>query len=231
MAELRPRAYVAEFIATLALVYIGGGSIVADRFLQNQGQPGFGIVGIAFAHGIVLAVMVSATMHVSGGHVNPAVTIGQMVTKKIDATNGFLYIIAQLVGGIVGGALLLASFPQSAWEPVNLGTPDLASGISIGTGILVEAVLTFFLVFTVFGTGVDKRGTGQIAGLAIGFVLIFDILAGGALTGASMNPARTLGTAAAIGYFPASHIVYWIGPIIGGIAAALVYSYLLLKED
>ncbi|MFQ5838496.1 MAG: aquaporin [Thermoplasmata archaeon] len=231
MAELRPRAYLAEFVATFALVYVGGGSIVADRFLQEQGQPGFGILGIAFAHGIVLAVMVSATMHISGGHVNPAVTIGQLVTKKIDPPNAFLYIVSQLLGGVVGGALLLASFPESSWGPVNLGTPDLAPGIGIGTGILVEAVLTFFLVFTVFATGVDKRGSGQIAGLAIGFVLIFDILAGGALTGASMNPARTLGTAAPIGFFPVSHVVYWIGPLLGGIIAALIYSYLLLREE
>jgi MIP family channel proteins len=231
MAELRPKAYLAELISTFALVYIGGGSIVAGQHLQNQGLPTFGILGIAFAHGIVLAVMVSATMHISGGHVNPAVTIGQLVARKIDAQNALLYIVSQLVGGIIGGVLLLASFPESAWAPVNLGTPDLAAGVGIGTGILVETILTFFLVFTVFATGVDKRGGGQIQGLAIGFVLIFDILAGGALTGASMNPARTLGTAAPIAFFPLSHLVYWIGPILGGIIAAIVYGYILLEEE
>lgn len=231
MTGVKPAAYAAEFIATLGLVYVGGGSIVANQFIQNQGGTGFGIMGIALAHGVVLAVMVSATMHISGGHVNPAVTIGQLAVKKISATNAFLYVVSQLLGGVVGGALLLASFPESAWLPVSLGTPDLAADVSLGTGILVETILTFFLVLTVFATGVDKRGTGQIQGFAIGGVLVFDILAGGALTGASMNPARTLGTAAPIGYFPVSHLVYWIGPIIGGIIAAVVYSQVLLRED
>ncbi len=124
----------------------------------------------------------------------------------------------------------MASFPASAWQPVNLGTPALGPGIPPATGILVETILTFFLVFTVFATGVDKRGGGQIAGLAIGFVLIFDILAGGALTGAAMNPARALGTAVPSGFFE-GHFVDWIGPIIGSILASLVYSYLLLREE
>lgn len=231
MVELRPRAYMAEFIATLALVYAGAGSIIANRLLIDQGEPGIGLVGIAFAHGIVLAVMVSATMHISGGHVNPAVTFGVWVSRKIDGTNALLYVVSQLLGGVVGGLLLLASFPASAWEPVNLGATVLSGEIGIGTGIVVEAVLTFFLVFTVMATGVDKRGSGQIAGLAIGFVLIFDILAGGALTGASMNPARSLGSAAPIGFFPDHHIIYWIGPLLGGLIAGAVYGFFLLRED
>lgn len=225
-----PRAYMAEFVATLALVYVGGGSIVANQYLADNGMQTFGILGIAFAHGIVLAVMVSATMHISGGHVNPAVTIGQMVARKISLTEGIVYIISQLIGGVVGGVLLLASFPSSAWQPVNLGTPSLGAGISPATGILVEAILTFFLVFTVFATGVDKKGTGQIAGFAIGLVLTFDILAGGALTGAAMNPARAFGTAVASGFFT-DHFVYWVGPIIGGILAALLYGNLLMEKE
>ncbi len=230
MAELHPRAYLAEFIAVLALVFAGGGSIIANELL---GPQGFGLLGIAFAHGIVLAVMVTATMHISGGHVNPAVTIGQLIARKIDATNALLYIGAQLLGGVVGGVLLLYAFPSSAWDlnGIKLGTPQLGAIADIPTAIGVEAILTFFLVFTVFATGVDKRGTGQIAGFAIGFVLIFDILVGGPLTGAAMNPARAFGTAAAIVHFPLEHIVYWIGPIIGGIVAGLVYGYGLLKKE
>ncbi len=226
---MHPRAYLAEFIAVLALVFAGGGSIIANELL---GPEGFGILGIAFAHGIVLAVMVTATMHISGGHVNPAVTIGQLVARKIDATNALLYIGAQLLGGVVGGILLLYAFPSSAWDlnGIKLGTPQLGVITDIPTAIGVEAILTFFLVFTVFATGVDKRGTGQIAGFAIGLVLIFDILVGGPLTGAAMNPARWFGTAASMGAFD-NAVVYWVGPIIGGIVAALVYSYGLLKKE
>jgi glycerol uptake facilitator-like aquaporin len=113
---------------------------------------------------------------------------------------------------------------------IKLGTPQLGAVTDISIAIGVEALLNFFLVFTVFATGVDRRGTGQIAGFAIGFVLIFDILVGGPLTGAAMNPARAFGTAAAIFHFPLEHIVYWIGPIIGGIVAGLVYGYGLLKR-
>lgn len=130
----------------------------------------------------------------------------------------------------MGGLLLLASFPASAWGPVNLGTPDLGAGIGPATGIVVEVILTFLLVFTVFATGVDKRGSGQIAGLAIGFVLIFAILTGGPLTGAALNPARALGPAVAAGFF-ANHLVYWVGPILGGLLAGIVYGRFLLKEE
>lgn len=229
MVELHPRAYAAEFIAVLALVFIGGGSIIANELL---GAEGFGLLGVAFAHGIVLAVMVTATMHISGGHINPAVTIGQLVARKIDGANALLYIISQLMGGVVGGALLLFAFPSSAWDlnGIKLGTPQLGVITDIPIAIGVEAILTFFLVFTVFATGVDKRGTGQIAGFAIGFVLIFDILVGGPLTGAAMNPARWFGTAVSIGFFD-NAVVYWVGPIIGGIVAALVYSTGLLKKE
>ena len=133
---------------------------------------------------------------------------------------------------MVGGVLPLFAFPSSAWDlnGIKLGTPQLGAITDISTAIGVEAILTFFLVFTVFATGVDKRGTGQIAGFAIGFVLIFDILVGGPLTGAAMNPARWFGTAAPIGFFH-NHVVYWVGPIIGGIVAALVYKYGLLKGE
>lgn len=234
MAEMDPRAYVAEFVATFALVFIGGGSIVANAFLLDLGQAGIGLLGVALAHGLVLGIMVSATMHISGGHVNPAVTVGAWVARKIDNLNAVLYIVSQLLGGIVGGVLLLASFqapfPGAAQDPVNLGTPNLGLGVGLGTGILVEAVLTFFLVFTVFATGIDKRGSGQVAGFAIGLVLTFDILVGGPLTGAAMNPARALGTAVPAAFF-ANHLVYWIGPLIGGIVAGLVYGYLLLQEE
>jgi len=210
---------VAETIGTFALCFIGAGSICINA----------GLVGIAFAHGCVLAVMISALGHISGGHFNPAVTFGAWVGGKISNGMAGAYVASQLVGGVVAGFLLLQVFPESVWKPVNLGTPGLGAGVTVGTGILVELVLTFFLVLVVYGTGIDDRGTWKaIGGFGIGFTVLCDILMGGPLTGASMNPARTFGPALAAGYW-ANHIVYWIGPLLGGGLAGLVYGRFLIK--
>ena len=217
------KAYLAEAIATFALIFVGAGAILADSITGKVG-----LLGIAFAHGLVLMCMVYATAHISGGHVNPAVTIGMWITKNIKTAKAFGYIVSQLIGATVAGFLLKAIF-VTAPVSANLGTPGLASGVSFGAGVLIEAVLTFFLVFTIFGVAVDKRAPAGIYGMAIGLVLTFDILVGGVLTGGSMNPARTFGPAVASGFW-LNHAVYWIGPIIGSIAAALAYNYLLLKR-
>lgn len=174
--------------------------------------------------------MVSATGHISGGHINPAVTLGVWVGRKIEVVSAIVYIIAQLLGAVVAAFCLRIIFPADVWQPVHLGTPGLGPNVSFGVATFLEAILTFFLVFTVFGTAVDERGRGQIAGFGIGLVVAFDILVGGPLTGASMNPARTFGPALAAGYW-ANHLVYWIGPIIGGIVAGLLYSIALLKKE
>jgi len=216
--------YIAELIATFALVFIGAGSILANEVTNGQ----LGIVGIAFAHGLVLMSMVYATGHISGGHVNPAVTIGMLITKKIKAIEGALYIIFQLIGAAIAGFLLSAIF-TGVDKSLYLGAPLLGEGISFGLGILIEIILTFFLVFTIFGVAVDKKAPQGVYGLAIGLVLTFDILVGGALTGAAMNPARAFGPALASGYW-INHLVYWIGPIVGAIIAALVYNGIILKR-
>ncbi|MBI2173013.1 MAG: aquaporin [Candidatus Aenigmarchaeota archaeon] len=210
--------YVAEAIATFSLVFIGAGSILA----------GNDIIGVALAHGLVLMCMVYATAHVSGAHINPAVTVGMLVTKKIGSSKAALYIISQLVGAAVAGFFLAAIFPSA--PALNLGTPALASGLPVASGILVEAVLTFFLIFTIFGVAVDKRAPAGFYGLAIGLVLTFDILAGGTLTGAAMNPARAFGPALASGFWE-NQVVYWIGPIIGAIVAALAYDRVLSSKE
>ena len=216
--------YIAELIATFALVFIGAGSILANEVTNGQ----LGIVGIAFAHGLVLMSMVYATGHISGGHVNPAVTIGMLITKKIKAIEGALYIIFQLIGAAIAGFLLSAIF-TGVDKSLYLGAPLLGEGISFGLGILIEIILTFFLVFTIFGVAVDKKAPQGVYGLAIGLVLTFDILVGGALTGAAMNPARSFGPALASGYWT-NHLVYWIGPVVGAIIAALVYNGIILKR-
>ncbi|MFQ5747362.1 MAG: MIP/aquaporin family protein [Gemmatimonadota bacterium] len=218
------RPCLAEMIGTFGLIFIGAGSIVMD--VHTGG--GVGLLGIAFAHGIVLAVMVSATMGISGGHINPAVTIGAWVGRAIGTRLAILYILSQLVGAVLGAALLAAIYPSTAVQAASLGTPLLAEGVGVGQGILIEAVLTFFLVFVVYGTAVDRRAP-KLGGMAIGLVLVFDILAGGPLTGASMNPARTFGPAL-VGGIWTHHVVYWAGPVLGGLVAGLVYSRALMRE-
>lgn len=214
---LELKKYLAELISTFALVFIGAGAILANN----------NITGVALAHGLVLMAMIYATAHISGAHVNPAVTIGMWVTKKINTRDGIFYIVAQLLGASIAGYLLLAIFPTGL--DMNLGATSLASNVTVGTGILIEAILTFLLVFTIFGVAVDKRGQNGAYGLAIGLVLTFDILLGGNLTGAAMNPARSFGPALASGFW-SNHFVYWVGPIIGSVVAALVYNNLLLNK-
>jgi MIP family channel proteins len=215
---------IAELIGTFAFVFIGAGSIIANTLTHGA----LGLVGIALAHGLALSIMITAFAATSGGHINPAVTIGMLVTRRIAPLLGLLYIVAQLVGATLAGLLLQAVFPQVVWQAAQLGTPMLGPGVSFGTGVLVEAVLTFFLLLAVFGTAVDPRAP-KIGGFGIGLTVAFDILVGGALTGASMNPARTFGPALAGGFWN-NDLVYWIGPIIGAVLAALIYQYVILPR-
>jgi MIP family channel proteins len=218
------KPFLAEAIGTFALVFIGAGAVIATQLPGGD----FGLLGVAIAHGLVLAIAVSATMHISGGHINPAVTFGAWVGKVIDARTAINYIIAQLMGASFAALLLSRLYPLDAAAAVSLGTPMLADSITPLTGITIEAILTFFLVFTVFGTAIDERAP-RLGGWAIGLVLTFDMIAGGALTGAAMNPARALGPAVAWGDWT-NHLVYWAGPIIGGILAAGVYTRLLMPK-
>ncbi len=219
---------VAEFIGTFAFCFIGAGAICIAQLMEGK-VTNAGLIGIALAHGCMMAVLVSAMGHISGGHNNPAVTVGALVGGKIKGPMAGAYIVSQLAGSAVAGFLLLQVFPESVWKPVNLGTPGLGSGVTVGTGILVETVLTFFLVMVVYGTAIDERGTWKaIGGFGIGLTIMCDILMGGPLTGASMNPARTFGPGLAAGYWD-NHIVYWIGPLLGGSLAGLVYGRFLIK--
>jgi MIP family channel proteins len=218
------RAALAEAVGTFSLIFIGAGSIIADQMSGGR----VGITGIALAHGLAIATMVAATGHISGGHFNPAVTAAFVVARRMPLGRGVSYWIAQLIGASVGAFLLTASFPEAARVAVHLGTPALGSGITPGTGIVVEAILTFLLVFVIFGTAVDTRGPRSIAGLMIGLVIAMDIFAGGMLTGAAMNPGRAFGPALFSGLWQ-NQIVYWIGPLLGGAGAALVYESTLMR--
>lgn len=213
------RKAIAEFIGTFALIFIGAGSIVATG--------GSDLLTIALAHGLTIAVMASATGHISGGHFNPAITLGALVGRQIPSRLAIAYWIAQLLGALVAATVLLGIFPPAQWQATILGTPFLGPDVGIATGILVEAVLTFFLVFVVYGTAIDPKTPFRAGGLAIGLTVALDILMGGPLTGAAMNPARWFGPALASGTFDDA-IVWWVGPILGGTAAGLLYGYVLL---
>jgi aquaporin Z len=208
----------AEFVGTFALVFVGGGSILYAQSLTD----------IGLAHGLVIAVMVSAVGHISGGHFNPAVTLGFFVTRRISVRLAGVYWLTQLVAGIAGAGLLKWVLPADAESRINLSAPKLTS-IGAGEGVVIEAVLTFFLVWVVFATAVDPRGTFKsIAGLAIGFTITLDILMGGVLTGGIMNPAQAFGPQLVGNHW--SHFwVWYLGPLAGGAVAAVLYELLYLR--
>jgi aquaporin Z len=210
---------IVEFIGTFALIFFGAGSIVATG--------GSDLVAIALAHGLAIGLMVMAAGHISGGVYNPSLTIGLVAARQMKPTIGAQYIVAQLLGAIVAAGALKLAFAAEAVDKVKLGTPVLGSGVSVGQGILVEAILTFFLMFAVFGNAVDPRSSKALPGLMIGLIITMDILAGGGLTGAAMNPARSIGPEIVQGVWDGWWI-YWVGPVVGAVAAAVLYNEVLL---
>jgi aquaporin Z len=212
------RRGVAELIGTFTLIFAGMGSIV---FASS------GIIGVALAHGLAIAIMVSAVGHISGGHFNPAITLGFLVTRRIAPALAGVYWAAQLAGGVLGALALRATFPSEA--DLDRGVPVLNSTIGWGSGVALEAIMTFLLVWVVFATAVDPGGTFKsIAGLAIGLTITIDVLAAGALTGAAMNPARSLGPELVFNIWD-DFTVYLVGPGIGAVVAALLYNWLYLR--
>ena len=216
------RLAVAEMLGTFGLIFFGAGAVV------TSGTGGFGLLGIALAHAIVLSVMITCTMGISGGHLNPAVTLGFLATGRIDAKRAGLYIVSQLVGAVLGGLAIKALLPGPMVRATIAGTPQLAGTITLPLAIGMEALLTFFLVSAVFGTCVNPDAP-KIGGFGIGLTLLFDILVGGPFTGSAANPARAFGPAVASGVWT-GHAVYWIGPIIGGVLAALLWDKVILAK-
>jgi MIP family channel proteins len=220
-----PQKLVAEFLGTFALIFFAAGSICADQFLRTSGQTGIGLLGTALAYGLAMGVMVTALGPISGGHFNPAITIGFWVTRKFTTFDTISYWVAQL-GGAIAAAYVLRRLPFDVWSAVQLGTPDLASGITRISGIAFEAILTFFLVFVVFATSTAREGVfNKIAGFAVGLTVTAAALFGGPFTGAALNPARAFGPAVAGNHWT-NHGVYWIGPFAGGVAASWLYDTL-----
>jgi len=227
------RKAIAEFIGAFTLIFIGAGSIIS---------PGGGnLLLVAFAHGLAIGVMVSALGRISGGHFNPAVTLGALAGRQITARLAVLYWGAQLLGALAAALGLFLIFPSAAWQPSHLGTPALGSGLPLAPtgswnvtpvgGILIEALLTFLLVTVVYGTGIDPKGTfNAVGGFAIGLTIAIDIMMGGPLTGAAMNPARWFGPAVVSQFFD-NWYVYWVGPFLGAVVAGLLYSRVFLGKS
>lgn len=223
------KKYLAELVGTFILCFVGAGAIVSDALFH-----GVGLLAIAVAHGLALSVAVSGTMNISGGHINPAVTIVMLVTGRISLSNAAGYIVSQLVGAIFAGIVVMAIFQaipggSEAITATGLGTPMPGIGISISTVLLTEIFLTFILTFAIFSTAVDSRSP-QIAGFGIGLTLAASILVGGPISGASLNPARTFGTGL-IGGVWSMHWVYWVGPIVGALIAGMFYHYFILERS
>jgi aquaporin Z len=219
------KSYWAEFLGTFTLCFIGQGAVCVAQMIGAG--PG-GLLGIAVAHGLALAVMISAFGAISGGHLNPAVTFGFLVTGKQSVPSAVAYWISQLLGAVVASALLRGMLPAAAWQAVHLGAPAIHPEISVVSAVVIEFICTFFLVTAVWGTAVDERAP-KIGGFGIGLTVLMDILVAGPLTGAAMNPARAFG-AALLGGAMENHWVWWVGPMAGGGAAALIYKGLVLPK-
>jgi aquaporin TIP len=218
------RRSLAEALGTFALVFIGTGSVITKYFPDAN----YGVLGVAVAHALVLSVMITATMSISGGHLNPAVTLGLLAARRTTPSTAGAYIVAQLVGAVLASLLIKTIYPVAVWRAASLGTPSIAGSITLPQALIVEAVLTFFLVSAVFGTCVNPDAP-KVGGFGVGLVLLFDIIVGGPLTGAAMNPARAFGPALVSGQW-VGHLVYWVGPIVGGVLAALFWEHVLLPK-
>ena len=219
---------VAEFIGTFYLCFAGIAAILSSTPAVGSGA---GIVGIALAHGLALSIAVSAFGGISGAHFNPAVTMGFFVTGRLPASRVMPYIFAQLLGATTAAAVCRAVFPPEAVLQAQLGIPLPAAWVTTGVLLPVEFILTFLLMTSIFGTAVDSRGAAvKIGGFGIGLTVAFDILAGGAVTGASMNPARSFGPALVLNHWE-WHWAYWVAPIAGACMAALLYDKVLLKSE
>ena len=223
----------AEFIGTFALVLIAAGSICADQYLRTNGQTTVGLLTISLAYGLAMGVMVSGLVHISGAHLNPAITVGFWVTRRIGTLQTLFYGIAQLLGSLAAAFLLVAIIPESVWRPVSLGTPDLApiADVTRMHAMVFEAALTCILVFVYFAAIVDRqRVSPRLGGFAVGMAATAGVLFGYPFTGAAMNPARAFGPALAARHW-SNHGVYWVGPLLGGALAAAVYDRYFLRDQ
>ena len=232
---VNPRAWLAEAIATYALVFFGPLSVILSVVVFGDGLTIESILMISLGHGAVIALMVYAFGHVSGAHINPAVTIPMMITKKISVADGIGYIIFQVIGAIIATLSLMAILPEIG-KPVlwgGHGGPSELLNHSVMSGFVVEVILTFFLVLVIFMTAVHKKAPKSVYGASIGGMIFLLHIVGVPLTGAGMNPARSFAPAIVTGDAGLLEIqwLYWVAPIIGGIIAGVIMNYVFINKD
>jgi aquaporin TIP len=215
-----PKALLAEFIGIFTLVFAGVGTIAVTSHMGALPS----LVAVALAHGLALAVMVSATAAISGGHLNPAVTIGALVGGRISLEQAIGHWTAQVLGAIAAAAVIAVCVPATLLAGSGFGIPAPGPGITTGAAFLTELILTFFLVFVVYGTAIDPRAP-RVGGLFIGLTLVMGILVGGPISGAALNPARFLGPAIVNASQLQYTWLYVIAGLLGGILAGLVWRY------
>jgi aquaporin TIP len=218
------RRGVAEMVGAFTLTFIGAGAAVAANQVHDSS-----LIGVAVANGLAIGVMVSAMGHISGAHFNPAITFGFLITRRIKPALAVVYWVSQFGGAALAALLVHDLVPHALTGAVKLGVPATGNGVDAASAFGLEAIMTFFLVWVVFASAVDERGTFKsIAGLAIGLTITIDVLFGGPFTGAAMNPSRAFGPQLVGDYW--SHAwVWYAGPIAGGTVAALVYELLYLR--
>ena len=218
------RRLVAELFGTFMLVFFGAGAVMTTNFPKAD----FGLLGIALAHGLAFAIAISATMAISGGHLNPAITAGMLAIKRIDAKSALLYIAAQLLGAVLAAMTIKSVLPGGVTKVLAMGTPTIAATITLGQAITIEAILTFFLMSAFLATVVSAERP-KIAGFGVGLTLFVAMLFGGSLTGAALNPARAFGPALVAGQW-ISQAVWWVGPLLGALVAAFLWEKVLFAK-
>jgi MIP family channel proteins len=231
LSENIAQKLIVEALGAFALCFFSIGAVVLTQ--------GLDIVAIGLATGLAIGIMVAAAGHISGGHYNPAVTVGMLATKRISPIDGVAYIVAQMVGAVLGAGAITLAYLDVDRNRVNLGLPtvgtsivaDPAVDLSASNALAMEIILTFFLVLVIFGTAVDKRSIGRwVAPLAIGITIAIGNMAGVAASGAAMNPIRWFGPAV-IQQDWANAWVWIVGPIVGGLVAALLYDFFLMDKS
>ena len=221
---MKQKALVAEFIGTFAFVFISVGSITADQMFSGRLGP----LAIALASGIALAAMMSATTALSGGHLNPAITFGVFLARKIDRQTAISYILAQCLGALVAMLVLQFAMPTLSLAAIWFGTPRLGANISAVQGITLEFALTFLLMFVFYGTMIDQRAP-KVGGLYVGLIYAAGLFVAGPISGGAFNPARHFGPALISGIVD-NFWIYWIGPAAGAALAALLYNLILERQ-
>jgi MIP family channel proteins len=225
-----PQKLLAEFIGTFTVVFAATGAICADQYLHAAGQTTAALLTYALAYGFATAAMFGCLANVSGAHFNPAISVGLWVSKRLGTFHALFYCVAQLLGAAGAAYVLSLIIPESVWRPVGLGSTDLAPDFTRMHGMVLEALLTFFVVFVYSWAAVGSEGTEtRFGGFSLGIAIVAAVFVGAPFTGAAMNPARTFGPAIAAHHW-LNHGVYWVGPLFGGIIATVLYERIFRRD-